>query len=90
MCTITSFQRARLEETRAHAPELPTGWLVAQVDDATIAQARGLGLTQLCPRADTVTPDLVHRVHAEGFVARSADYSACARNSLTYLTSSAC
>jgi glycerophosphoryl diester phosphodiesterase len=69
--TITSFQRAKLEETRAHAPELPIGWLVAQVDDATIAQARGLGLTQLCPRADTVTPDLVNRLHAEGFVVRA-------------------
>src|SRR5213593_2718322 len=34
--TITSFQKIRLEETRAHAPELPTGWLVADVSDATI------------------------------------------------------
>ena len=41
------------------------------MDDATITQARGLGLTQLCPRADTVTPDLVHRVHAEGFLVRA-------------------
>jgi glycerophosphoryl diester phosphodiesterase len=24
--TITSFQRVRLEEMRAYAPELPTGW----------------------------------------------------------------
>ena len=69
--TITSFQRTRLEEARAHAPELPRGWLVTEVSDATIAQARALGLSQLCPRANAVTPELVHRLHAEGFVVRA-------------------
>ncbi len=69
--TITSFQMAKLEETRAYAPELPTGWLVGQVSDASIAQARAMGLTQLCPRADTVTPELVSRLHAERFVVRA-------------------
>jgi glycerophosphoryl diester phosphodiesterase len=69
--TITSFQKARLEETRAHAPELPIGWLVAEVTDAVIAQARVMRLTQICPRANTVTPELVHRLHAEGFVVRA-------------------
>ena len=49
--TITSFQRARLEETRAHAPELPTGWLVPEATDVVVAQARAMGLTQLCPKA---------------------------------------
>jgi glycerophosphoryl diester phosphodiesterase len=69
--TITSFQKAKLEETRAHAPELPTGWLVGEVSDAVVAQARAMGLTQLCPRAGAVTPELVRRVHAEGFVVRA-------------------
>jgi len=69
--TVTSFQKAKLEETRAHAPELPTGWLVAEVSDAHVAQARALGLTQLCPRAGTVTPELVNRLHAEGFIVRA-------------------
>lgn len=69
--TITSFQKARLEETRAYAPELPTGWLVADVSDAVIAQARVMGLSQICPRANTVTPALSHRLHAEGFVVRA-------------------
>lgn len=69
--TITSFQKARLEETRAYAPDLPTGWLVAEASDAIVAQARELGLTQLCPKADTVTPQLVRRLHAEGFVVRA-------------------
>ena len=69
--TITSFQRVRLEETRAYAPELPTGWLVAEVTDAVIAQARAMGLTQLCPRANTVTPALVDRLRGAGFVVRA-------------------
>ena len=69
--TITSFQKVRLEETRAYAPELGTGWLVAEATDAIVAEARALGLTQLCPKADTVTPELVSRLHAEGFVVRA-------------------
>jgi len=69
--TVTSFQKAKLEETRVYAPELPTGWLVGEVSDAHVAQARALGLTQLCPRAGTVTPELVNRLHAEGFVVRA-------------------
>jgi len=69
--TITSFQRTRLEETRAYAPELPTGWLVAEVGDAIVAQARAMGLSQLCPNASTLTPGLVRRLHAEGFIVRA-------------------
>jgi glycerophosphoryl diester phosphodiesterase len=69
--TVTSFQSVRLEEMRAYAPELPMGWLVREINDSIIAQAHAIGVTQLCPRADTVTPELVHRLHAEGFVARA-------------------
>ena len=69
--TITSFQYARLEETRAYAPELTTGWLVADVTDAVIAQGRAVGVRQICPRANRVTPELVRRLHGEGFVVRA-------------------
>ena len=69
--TVTSFQRERLAEARAYAPELPTGWLVADVNDAVIVQARDMGLRQLCPHASTVTPALVCRLHAAGFVVRA-------------------
>ncbi len=69
--TVTSFQLPRLEEIRAYAPELPTGWLVSEVSDGTIARARELGLTQICPRANTVTLALVRRLHAEGFIVRA-------------------
>jgi glycerophosphoryl diester phosphodiesterase len=69
--TITSFQRARLAETRAYAPELPTGWLVGEITDVIVTEARAMGLTQLCPRASTVTAELVHRLHADGFIVRA-------------------
>lgn len=69
--TITSFQKARLEEIRAYAPQLTTGWLLAEVSDAVIVQARDIGLRQICPRANTVTAELVSRLHAEGFVVRA-------------------
>jgi glycerophosphoryl diester phosphodiesterase len=69
--TITSFQKARLEEARAYATEFATGWLLRDMSDCVIAEARALGLAQLCPRADAVTPELVHRLHTEGFVVRA-------------------
>jgi glycerophosphoryl diester phosphodiesterase len=69
--TVTSFQSVRLEEMHAYAPELPTGWLVRELSEAIFAQAHAIGVSQLCPRADMVTPELVHRLHAEGFIARA-------------------
>jgi glycerophosphoryl diester phosphodiesterase len=69
--TITSFQKIRLEEIRAYAPELATGWLVPELNDEIISQARKMGLNQLCPRANTLTPGLVGRLHSEGFVVRA-------------------
>ena len=69
--TFTSFQHTHLQTMRAYAPELPTGWLVGEISDAVIAQAHALGCTQLCPRAALVTPGLVQRLHAKGFVVRA-------------------
>lgn len=44
---------------------------MGEASDAIVAEAQALGLTQLCPKADTVTPALVHRLHAEGLVVRA-------------------
>ena len=73
--TITSFRKEWLEEAAAYDSELPKGWLVpmgpaATWDDSIIEQSKELGLTQICPRADITTPELVDRLHAEGFVVR--------------------
>jgi glycerophosphoryl diester phosphodiesterase len=68
--TVTSFQQQRLREIRAAAPELQTGWLVEEVNDAIINEAHVLGFAQICPRAAILTPDMVRRLHAEGFTVR--------------------
>ncbi len=72
--TFTSFWKPALEELRAYAPDLPTGWLVPPGqrpwDPSHVQQALDLGLTQLCPRADVVTPELVSELHGKGLVVR--------------------
>ncbi len=73
--TFTSFRKPALEEIRAYAPELPIGWLVplgdgSPWDDSIEEQAQRLGVTQVCPRADLVTPGLVRMLHDKGFVVR--------------------
>jgi glycerophosphoryl diester phosphodiesterase len=69
--TMTSFQLDKLEALRVYAPELPAGWLLRQIDDAVIDRARALGLAQLCPKADIVTPQLVERLRTAGFGVRA-------------------
>lgn len=69
--TITSFQQEALQQIHAYAPELQTGWLVDKADDAVINTAHALTVTQVCPKADTLTPETVKRLHDEGFVVRA-------------------
>ena len=72
--TITSFWKPWLEEVRAYAPELTTGWLVplgpTGWDDSITEQAIALGLDQVCPRANITTPELVRTLHERGFTVR--------------------
>ncbi len=69
--TITSFLREALAETRRVAPDLSTGWLVGEPTDEIVEQTLAMGLTQLCPRADLVTPELVTRLHDKDLVVRA-------------------
>lgn len=69
--TITSFRLESLEELRAYASELPVGWLVREINDSVIGQARELGVEQLCPLAPQVTPELVAQLHEKGFLVRA-------------------
>ena len=69
--TVTSFHLSSIEEVRAYAPELPTGWLLREVDDSTVAHAERLGLTLLCPHAGSVTAELVDGLHRKGFDVRA-------------------
>lgn len=56
---ITSFDATQLERMRAAAPELRLGWLVRRIDDEALRRAEALGLYQLCPQAEGVTPEVV-------------------------------
>lgn len=69
--TMTSFQKDKLEALRAYAPELPAGWLLRRIDDEVISEAKRLGIAQLCPKADAVTPELVARLRGAGFNVRA-------------------
>ncbi len=69
--TMTSFQKIKLEDLRTYAPELPTGWLLREIDEAIIAEARRLGIAQLCPKADIITPELVDKLRAQNFGVRA-------------------
>ena len=69
--TITSFQKKRLEEARAYAPELPTGWLAREVEESMVEQARRMGIAEICPHADSVTSELVECLHRNGFNVRA-------------------
>jgi hypothetical protein len=60
--TPANFMAIAHRGASAYAPELPTGWLVSEVSDAMLARARELGLTQICPKAEHVTPALVRRL----------------------------
>ena len=73
--TITSFWKQWLDESRAYAPELPTGWLVpmgpgSQWDDEIVDQSLEAGFDQVCPRADLITREMVDMLHDKGFVVR--------------------
>jgi glycerophosphoryl diester phosphodiesterase len=69
--TMTSFQKDKLEALRAYAPELPAGWLLRYINNDVIGEATRLGIAQLCPKADSVTPELVSRLRAAGFNVRA-------------------
>ena len=58
-CIVTSFSVAALAAMRAIDRNMRLGWLVKQIDEAAQAQARDLGLFQLCPAAETVTAQQV-------------------------------
>lgn len=69
--TMTSFQKDKLEALRAYAPELPAGWLLRTIDDEILNEASRFGIAQLCPKADTVTPELVVQLRTAGFHVRA-------------------
>lgn len=63
-CFITSFAYDSLVAMQAVDPTLRLGWLVQAINDETLAGSQQLGLYQLCPRANSVTPEAVAHARA--------------------------
>ena len=69
--TITSFQWEFLDAVGSCAPELERGWLLREISQTLLTRARAMGISQLCPPAQMVDPELVSRLHTEGFSVRA-------------------
>ncbi len=69
--TITAFECAYLDEVRRYAPELSTGWLVRKITEDILAKAKQMGIAQMCPKASTITAEIVRLLHNEGFTVRA-------------------
>lgn len=69
--TVTSFSMDRIEEMRKGFPEIKTGILVREVTEPVMEKAKALGIAQICPRADQITPELVKALKERGFGVRA-------------------
>jgi glycerophosphoryl diester phosphodiesterase len=61
-CVLTSVSLAQLDRARvASGGQARLGWLVTALGADELRGAQSLGLFQLCPVADVVTPDAVEQ-----------------------------
>ena len=58
-CIITSFAYQHLARMRKIDSDCRLGWLVGEVGEEECDRAREIGLLQLCPRAGSVTNEMV-------------------------------
>ncbi len=68
---ITSFNLDSLKAIRAYAPILRTGYLKGDFSDAEVQALLALGIEELCPKAENVTPENVAKWHHLGFNVRA-------------------
>ena len=63
---ISSFRLATVDRCRALAPEVPTGWLVMQLDEAVVTTSAEHGHAAVHPWELSVTAAMVERCHDAG------------------------
>jgi glycerophosphoryl diester phosphodiesterase len=68
---VTSFKYEEILKMRQYAPELETGYLTSEVTEQLIADMKEQGITELCPKADILTPEKVAYWHSLGFRVRA-------------------
>lgn len=68
---VTSFVWESLVEVRRLDPDLSLGFLTEQIDSAVLARLAAIDIRQICPRAATLTPELVMDARQQGFSVRA-------------------
>ena len=69
--TFTAFAIEPLERILALEPSARTGYLVMEANSALMRELVGKGVTQVCPRANVITPEMVKAAHAAGLEVRA-------------------
>ena len=69
--TITSFNLEYLIALKRAYPEAKAGYLKAEFDDETVKEMKKLGIGQLCPSGQSLTPEKVADWHSQGFNVRA-------------------
>lgn len=52
-------------------PQVPHGWLIQEVTQELVDQAKACGFNMLCPRANALTPEVVQLIKSQGLVVRA-------------------
>lgn len=68
---VTSFRFDYIRAIKEYAPELHVGLLTKEVTDQVIADLKAIGGEEICPLAETVTPEKVEAWHKEGLNVRA-------------------
>jgi glycerophosphoryl diester phosphodiesterase len=69
--TVTSFHIEQLFRSRLLLPDVAHGWLLGRITSADLSLAAALGLKAICPRAETLTADIVGTATARGLAVRA-------------------
>ncbi|GAX83809.1 hypothetical protein CEUSTIGMA_g11234.t1 [Chlamydomonas eustigma] len=65
--TITSFHLDMLVLSMKLLPQTTHGWLIQEITDQTLEVAREAGISQLCPRVNVCSKELVDKALQQGF-----------------------
>jgi glycerophosphoryl diester phosphodiesterase len=69
--TVTSFEVEQLYRSLQLLPEVPHGWLLRRITAVDVQLAAMLGLAEICPRAETLTSEVVAAAAAPGLRVRA-------------------
>ena len=67
---ITSFHWQSICCFHELAPSIQTGFLTDRMDDDILQGMKNIGISQFCPRADTLSQGWVHKIRSLGFTIR--------------------